>query len=201
LPNPQACGNAWFVKEYVTVPTANAELHALGDLNPRDTAVVQAAAATALQNLDIQWDSTNSIRLTAYHPDKMEYEYTAKTDQVAVFSEIYYPASKGWKCYLNGQPAPDFFKVNYLLRGMRLPAGQNQKLEMRFEPKSYLTGGQVGYVASILTLLLFGFGLFTWYRKGTLRDPNQLNDMEGEAVVPRKGTPPPAAPTKTTKKK
>lgn len=195
IPNPEVCGNAWFVKHFDVVPTADAELNALHKLNPKDTAVVQQAFAASLQGLQIQTDSSNFIRLSHYHPDKMEYEYSAKTEQLAVFSEIYYPAEKGWKCYLNGQPAPDFIKADYLLRAMRLPAGQNMKLEMRFEPKSYYLGEKIAMGASLLTLLLLVGGLFWFYRNGAVEDPNRLADNEPPA--PAK----PVAPAKPGKKK
>lgn len=197
IPNPKACGNAWFVEHFDVVPTAEAEMSALHRLNPKDSAVVQQAYASSLQGLVIQTDSTNSIRLTHYHPDKMEYEYSAKTEQLAVFSEIYYPADKGWKCYLNGQPAADFFKVDYLLRGMRLPAGQQMKLEMRFEPRSFYIGEKISIAASILTLFLFFGGLFLWFRSHTLADPNRLADNEAPAPV-KQGKP--VTPAKTGRK-
>ena len=127
----------------------------------------------------------------------MEYEYSAKTEQLAVFSEIYYPAEKGWKCYLNGQPAPDFIKANYLLRAMRLPAGQNMKLEMRFEPRSFYLGEKISMAASLLALLLFFGGWFLWFRRHSLSDPNRLAD--NEPAAPAKPARP-VAPAKPGKK-
>ncbi|MBK8425033.1 MAG: hypothetical protein IPL27_03180 [Lewinellaceae bacterium] len=203
LPNPDACGNAWFVKHFEIVPTAEAEMNALHRLNPKDSAVVQQSFAASLQGLVIQPDSSNSIRLSKYHPDKMEYEYSAKTEQLAVFSEIYYPAEKGWKCYLNGQPAPDFIKANYLLRAMRLPAGQNMKLEMRFEPRSFYLGEKISMAASLLALLLFFGGWFLWFRHHSLSDPNRLADNEPAAPAkPARPVAPvkPVAPAKPGKK-
>ncbi|HOY04354.1 MAG TPA: hypothetical protein PLO67_03065 [Saprospiraceae bacterium] len=195
VPNPEVCGNAWFVKHFDIVPTAEAEMNALHRLNPKDSAVIQQSFATPLQGLQIQTDSANFIRLSHYHPDKMEYEYSAKTEQLAVFSEIYYPADKGWKCYLNGQPAPDFIKANYLLRAMRLPAGQNMKLEMRFEPRSFYLGEKIAMGASFIALLLFFGGLYWLFRNGSMEDPNRL--AENEPPAPAK----PVAPVKSVKKK
>ncbi|HLP95947.1 MAG TPA: hypothetical protein VK168_18020 [Saprospiraceae bacterium] len=181
FPNPEACGNAWFVSHFSVVANGDEELEALGPLNPKDSAVVQQAYASTLQGLNIQRDSNDYIKLTSYHPDKMEYEYSAKTEQLAVFSEMWYPPSKGWKCYLNGQPAPDMIKVDYLLRGMRLPAGEKQKLEMRFEPQSFYTGEKVSYAASALALLLCAVALFFWYKNGAqVGEAANLSDMEEE---------------------
>jgi hypothetical protein len=200
VPNAAALGNAWFVKGWKTAADGDDELNALARLDFRDTAVVQQSfAASALSGLNIQPDSNATIRLTSYHPDKMEYEYSAATEQLALFSEIWYPPAKGWKCYLNGQPAPDFIKADYLLRAMRLPAGQNQKLEMRFEPRSFYLGETISMAASVLALLLFFGGLFLWYRRHPLGDPNQLADIEPEKKEkPVRATPPPVS--KTAKK-
>lgn len=201
VPNAAALGNAWFVKGWKTAANGDDELNALSRLNFRDSAVVQQSFASALEGLNIQPDSNAVIRLTAYHPDKMEYEYSAATDQLALFSEMYYPPAKGWKCYLNGQPAPDFIKADYLIRAMRLPAGQNQKLEMRFEPRSFYLGETVSMAASILALLLFFGGLFFWYRRHPLGDPNQLADIEPERKAEKPVRPAPVAPAKGGGKK
>lgn len=191
IPNAFTCGNAWFVKNYQTVPTPEAELQGLKTLNPKDTALIEQSYAASLQGLDIQWDSANTIRLTAYHPDKMEYEYSAKTEQLAVFSEMYYSPQRGWNVLLDGQPvAGGFTKANYLLRAMRLPAGEH-KLEMRFEPKSFYTGEKVSLVASLLTLLAFFGGLFWLWKNGSLGTPGQLSDVE------RPESSRPAPPAKT----
>jgi uncharacterized membrane protein YfhO len=77
-----------------------------------------------------------------------------------VFSEVYYP--KGWNAYIDGNPAP-YVKVNYVLRGMSVPAGKHS-IEFRFEPLSYKRGVQISYTASILLWVtmagaLIAFGL------------------------------------------
>ena len=192
VPNTAALGNAWFVKGWKIAPNGDEELDALARLNFRDSAVVQQSFAPVMEGLNIQPDSNASIRLTAYHPDKMEYEYSASTEQLALFSEMWYPPAKGWKCYLNGQPAPDFIKADYLMRAMRLPAGQNQKLEMRFEPRSFYLGETISMAASVLALLLFFGGLFFWYRRHSFDDPNRLADIAKPAKAER---PTRAAPT------
>ncbi|MFN8301207.1 MAG: hypothetical protein U0U46_01850 [Saprospiraceae bacterium] len=186
--NPKALGHAWFVKQLEVVPNGDAEFNALHTLNPRDTAVLQQSFATAVSGFTIQPDSTAKIDLVSYHPDKMVYEYSAKTEQFAVFPEVYYPPSKGWKCYLNGQPAPDFIKVDYLLRGMRLPAGEKMQLEMRFEPRSYYLGEKISMIASIVAILFFFGGMFWWFRKHPLSSHSNLSDMPGEEKKERPAT-------------
>jgi hypothetical protein len=166
VPNPEACGHAWFVKHWTEVPDGDAELAALKDLNPRDTAVIQTAFAAALKGFSPQRDSAAQIKLVSYHPDRMAYEYSAANDQLAVFPEQYYPPAKGWKCYLNGQPYDDFVKANFLIRALKVPAGQNMKLEMRFEPKSYILGSTIGWITALLCVVAAAGGVFLAVRKG-----------------------------------
>ena len=181
LPNPKVMGNAWFVKNIVTVPDADAELGSLATLNPRDTLVVQQKNAADVASWKYAGDSTDYIKLTSYSPDKMVYEYSAKSESVAAFSEVYDPHSKGWNCYLNGQLMPDqIFKADYLLRALKLPAGQKQSLEMRFEPNSVKMGNSITLFSSALVLLLFVLGLFFNFKKHDLDDPNRLDEMPEE---------------------
>jgi uncharacterized membrane protein YfhO len=79
---------------------------------------------------------------------------------VLVFSEIYY--QPGWNAYLDGKPV-DHFRCNYVLRGMKAPAG-NHKVEFRFEPTHYYTTDNIAMVGSIVLVLLIGGLLFVWFR-------------------------------------
>jgi uncharacterized membrane protein YfhO len=173
------------VKNYEIVPDGDTELASLRSINPKESAVVQQKYADMLGGLTIQPDTTATIRLTKYHPEKLEYEYSAQSDQLAVFSEMYYPPSKGWDVYLNGQKVEGgFTKANYLLRAMRLPAGQNQKLEMRFEPVSYYTGEKISFAASALTILLCLFALYLWYKGGAaFADQAEIGSSETEKAA------------------
>ncbi len=172
--NPDANGNAWFVKNIQTVADADAELETLGTINPKETALISQPFMGALQGFTPQFDSSNSIKLTSYNPDVMKYEYSANTDQLAVFSEVYYPPSKGWTLYLNGQPIAPFIKADYTLRAAKLPAGKNQKLEMRFAPASYYTGEKVSMFASALLLLCLAGGLFLFFKRYQLPEAERL---------------------------
>ncbi len=172
IPNPSALGNAWFVKNLKIVDNADAELAAVGTINPRTDVVIQKQYAATVTGFTPQFDSTATIRLTSYNPDKMEYEYTAKTDQFAVFSEIYYPMEKGWSISIDGTPTT-FTKVDYVLRGAKVPAGTH-KIVMTFAPKSYYTGETISFIASALTLLAFFGGLFLYYRKNKFENADRL---------------------------
>lgn len=177
LTNPSACGNAWFVKEYQVVPDGDAEIAALTDLRPKEKAVVQQSFAAGLNGFTPNFDSTATIKLTRYHPDTLTYSYSATSDQLAVFSEIYYPPSKGWAMYLDGKKTDDFIKANFLLRAAKLPAGQHE-LKMVFAPASYKTGELISLVFSLIVIGLAVWGIYWFSKRYAWPDANQLPAAE-----------------------
>lgn len=187
VPNPGALGNAWFVRDVKLADNADAEMDALKDLDPHTTAIVRKADESKLSAWKKDADTTASIKLSAYHPDKMVYEYNSQTPQFAVFSEIYYPPSKGWKVSLDGKPYDDFFKVDYLLRGLVVPAGTH-KIEMNFHPESFYKGETISKIFSGLILLLFAAGIVLHFRKEGLPDVTHMEDMPAEEK-PKKAAP------------
>jgi uncharacterized membrane protein YfhO len=80
----------------------------------------------------------------------MVYNSSAKSDELAVFSEMYY--QPGWNAYIDGKETPHV-RANYILRAMVVPAGDH-KIEFRFEPRSFYAGQRVSLAASLLTILL-----------------------------------------------
>ena len=161
---PEQCGNAWFVKSFKTVRDANEEMDSLKNLKPKSEVVIQEKFAAGIKDFQIQYDSSNTIKLEKYIPDHMTYSYKAKTDQLAVFSEVYYPEKKGWKVYLDGKPMDgSLMKANYLLRAVKVPQGEHT-LEMKFEPTSYYTGLNIARIGSLLLALLFFGALYYYFR-------------------------------------
>ena len=158
LVNPYANGNAWFVSKVRTANDANEEMKILGEINTKNEAVVDKSFTTVLP-AKLSADSSAHIALTKYEPNQLKYSFSSKTDQMAVFSEIYY--DKGWNAYIDGKQVP-YVRANYLLRAMPLKAG-NYEIEFRFEPKSYSVGNTIALISSILLILGFaGFGFIQW---------------------------------------
>jgi hypothetical protein len=161
LVNKHRNGNAWFVTHVKYVPTADAEITTLGEVNPRWYAVVNDKFKANLGDFDPSFDSTASIKLTAYAPNNLVYESSAKKDQLAVFSEIYYP--KGWNAYVDGQ-LTEHINADYVLRAMKVPAG-NHKIEFKFEPSTYYTGEKISLAGSVLLVLTVIGGIFFHFKK------------------------------------
>ena len=136
--NPNAYGPCWLVKGILYVKDGNQEMRALDSVNTRDTVIMQEKYRSLVKSAPVA-DSSASIRLIANHNDTVSYQFSAKTPQFAVFSEVYY--EEGWKAFIDGNVA-DYFRVNYILRGMPVPAGEH-RIEFRFEPHSYEMGSTI----------------------------------------------------------
>lgn len=146
--NPYQNGNAWFVEKINIVKDANEEMRMLGEIDTKKELVVDQAVSSILPS-EILPDSTASIELISYKPNHLVYNVSCNSDQVAVFSEIFY--DKGWIATIDGEEVP-YTRVNYLLRGMPLKAGKYE-LEFKFEPKSYSQGNLIAIISSIIFLL------------------------------------------------
>ena len=149
LRNPWAMGNAWMVDRVRFVDSADEEIDGVGTEDLRRTAVVDRRFAPALGNTEaLARDTAARIRLTAYEPNRLVYEYESAAPCVAVFSEIYYP---GWTSTVDGQPAPHG-RADYILRAMALPAGRHT-VEFRFDPRSLHVTEAVSYAGTALLAL------------------------------------------------
>ena len=148
--NPGALGNAWFVRAYKIVENPDAEINALTNFNPKDTVIIDKRWEKLLSSYSPGRDSLDFIKLDVYKPNHLTYSYQSKNTGLAVFSEIYYPM--GWNASVDGNPVMHF-RVNYVLRGMVLPAG-NHKVEFIFHPDVYFIGEKISLASSILLLLL-----------------------------------------------
>jgi hypothetical protein len=146
--NMNAQGNAWFVSNVRQVADANEEIEALESFDPATTAIVHKEFSDYIGNQTFQ--PNGMITLTSYHPDKLVYDAKSTSDQFAVFSEIWYGPDKGWKVSIDDQPS-EFIRVNYALRGMKIPPGEHT-ITFEFRPKSFYLGEVVSNIAS-LTLL------------------------------------------------
>jgi hypothetical protein len=159
--NPMACGNAWFINDIKYVANADSEMLALTNFDPKQTVFIDQRFKERVGAMNLKKDSTANIALTYYSPDTLNYTSNTAAESFAVFSEIYY--EKGWNAYLDGQKT-DHIRVNYLLRGMKIPAGKHE-VSFRFEPANYFLGEKIAGVSSILLLLLVGGNLFMAYKK------------------------------------
>jgi hypothetical protein len=149
--NEEANGNAWFIEKLKSVESANQEIMELDSLDNKKIAITRVA-----QNKSFKADSLASIKVLEYKPNYIKYSTNNSNDGFAVFSEVYY--KHGWNAFIDGKKK-DHIEVNYILRGMEIPAGKHT-VEFKFEPQVVQTGSSIALGSSILFGLLLIGSLF-----------------------------------------
>ncbi|MFD2725936.1 YfhO family protein [Hyunsoonleella rubra] len=160
--NEEANGNAWFVKKLQKVDSANEEIKLLDSLDNKTIAVFQKERFGS-ENLKSNYtvDSMAKIQLKKVLPNYLKYEAKNSNNGFAVFSEIYYP--HGWKATIDGKEA-NFIRVNYILRGMAIPAGTHT-ITFKFDPDVVKTGSSISLASSVVLGLLLLAGLFYEFKQ------------------------------------
>ncbi len=153
--NYEANGNAWFVNDVEFVDTADEEIMGLDSLRTKQKAIVNVAFKTEIEKSRFAKDSLDIITLISYQPNEMKYESNTSSEQLAVFSEMYY--KNGWNAYLDGTLTPHI-RANYVLRAMEVPAGKHE-IVFKFEPTVIKKGNTIT-LTSFALLLLIPIGWF-----------------------------------------
>ncbi len=165
--NPNANGNAWFVKDVKFVQSSDEEMKALDKLDSKNVAVInQFEFGSIFKNdaINFSKDSTATIQLVSYKPNHLKYISNNSKNGLAVFSEMYY--EKGWKVTIDGKET-EIFRVDYVLRALQIPAGKHV-IEFKFEPQVIKTGSTIALISSLGMLLLLIGGIYFEKRKKTL---------------------------------
>ncbi len=151
--NREILGNVWYVENIRWVETPDEEINALNYFNPETDAVIHEEFREYLEGMVPVREG--AIDLIRYEPNHLTYESEGNGERFAVFSEIYYGPNKGWKVYIDGEEH-DHIRVNYLLRGLRIPAGDH-RIDFVFDPDLYTYGEWISTLFSFCFLSLLGF--------------------------------------------
>lgn len=149
-----ALGAVWFVDSVLGVRGAEEEILSLGLVDLSSTAI---AAERDVPEVSA-FSTDGVIKLIEYAPNYLKYEYTAPEPVFAVFSEIFY--DKGWRVTVDGVE-DDAIRVDYILRGMELPAGTHT-VEWRFKAPYWGVTSAVtlicslAIIAAIVLVIIFG---------------------------------------------
>jgi hypothetical protein len=161
--NAEAFGNAWFIDNLKIVQNADEEIAALGVVDLKTTAVVDTRFSSQLEGFLPQHDETASIVLIDYTINDLQYKVNTNSEQVVVFSELYYnDGLTYWEAFIDGKPAPHF-RANYVLRALRVPAGEHT-VEFVFKPKAYraLETASIGCLSVLLLAIAAALGFLTY---------------------------------------
>lgn len=157
--NDSALGNAWIANHLEYVENADKEMSALDTLNTATGAVADARFKTTLGEA-IPKSAGDTIFETSYAPNELHYRAKSAKGGVAVFSEVYFPW--GWHAEIDGKPV-EIGRVNYILRALRLPAGEHEII-FRFDPESLHVTNAISLTAVGLIYLLIILSAFVAFR-------------------------------------
>lgn len=159
IENPNILGNAWAVDTLLIEGTADGALESMKTIDFKRQAVVLESELP--NNLEIQYNANqlDKIELVKNHPTHLKYNFEAREDQLLVFSEMYYP--KGWSVSIDKQNT-DFFPINYVLRGLKVPQG-NHTIDFKFDPPVIKKGAYIRLISLLIFIAiisLFGYQRF-----------------------------------------
>jgi hypothetical protein len=140
-----------------------AKLKVTNEFNPISEAVMLSSEAQKLSKKSFSGEG--KISMTNYKPNHIVYNAEVSENQLAVFSEVYYP--NGWKAYIDNKEV-EIRKVNYMLRGLELTRGKH-KIEFKFEVPKYKSANTMAWIGSVILLLVFAFGIFTEIKKNKMK--------------------------------
>lgn len=173
ITNRHALGNAWFVDQVRVVQNADEDVATLAKIDVAKEATLDARFEELLNGKVFQPDPSATIALLEYSPNRMVYKSESATEQLAMFSEVYY--EEGWQATIDGVEA-DHLRMDYILRGMVIPQGSHE-IVFEFHPRSYYAGTTVSLISSLLLLLVFAGILYLQFRKGGMGDGKSLINL------------------------
>ena len=103
----------------------------------------------------------SSIVMNDYKPNHIVYTSKSQSDQLAVFSEMYY--HNDWVAYIDGKEVPHL-RANYILRSLPIPAGEH-KVEFKFEPKMMAIGDTISISVFVLIMLALAYGIYSEWKQ------------------------------------
>ena len=158
--NPGALGNVWFVDALSYVATPNEEMAALDTINPGKYAVADQIYANVLGQPTPPAPG-DTIYETKYAPNRLNYQSESSKDNVAVFSEIFFPW--GWTATIDGVEVP-IGRVDYVLRAIEVPAGKHL-IEFVFDPSSLRVTNALAIVSLCFIGLICAGAIVFWVLK------------------------------------
>lgn len=147
IENPNVLGAAWAIDSLIAAPSADAVLSNMKTMDFSKNGVVLKSEFPNPGEVKFNSDQLTHLELVKSHPTQLVYSFEAKEEQLVVFSEMYYP--NGWTATIDGEKT-SIFPVNYVLRGLKIPAG-NHTIEFVFDPPVVKLGGTI----RLITLFLF----------------------------------------------
>jgi hypothetical protein len=167
IQNAFALGNVWLVNDVQMVTTPEDEILKVREINPAHTAVVHKEFEAYMKGFAPNTDTVKSDArfvksVDTKDPMKLEYNFKSSKEELVVFSEVIYRPNQDWISYIDGKKT-DHIRVNYILRGMKVPAGEH-KITFEFKPKLYAMTNNILLLGNLLFYMFIAMLLYLYYR-------------------------------------
>ena len=146
--NTRALPKAWLIKRLEKTDSWEDAVMRMNreDFNPAILAYALDAGG--------EYSGNGSVSLESQTPNSLTFSVNLSEKQFVVISEMYY--DEGWIAEFQGKKLP-IYRVNYMLRGIELPAGKGS-LHLYFDPPAYRRGLAVSWIGVIIVWILIGGG-------------------------------------------
>ena len=154
--NPDAFGNAWAIDSIILVDSSDELFDKLKDTDLKRVGL--GLNKSIPSDIPLRYNSSDLIKIEKIKNSSSHliYNFESLSDQLIVFSEIYYPS--GWKVYVD-EVESKYFDINYLFRGMLIPKGEHT-IEFYFSPKIVKTGINIRIITIIITFSSIAFLIY-----------------------------------------
>ncbi len=149
---------AFFVSGFRVITDEHKRLQTINsaDFDPAKTAILETQPAQPISAPDSAF-----ARLTAFSPNRVDFDTYTDKQALLVLSEVYYPP--GWKIFIDDQPVPAVYKTDHAIQSIVVPAGTHT-VSLRFEPDSYFKDIRIATVSVWILYLIIALSLAQRYR-------------------------------------
>lgn len=119
------------------------------------------AAETDTKGYDAPLDSGEGASLVEYDDDYIKISSSSDRQRLLVINDYYTP---DWKVYINGEET-ELLNVNYLMRGVSVPEGENVTVELKYRPDWIRPAAVIAIISAAAAIALLAWDLFISGRK------------------------------------
>jgi hypothetical protein len=135
--------------------------------DPANEAIINEKFASNLTKE--QFSGNGVVEMESFKANELKYTFSSTEPQFAVFSELYHPI--GWEAKIDGEKV-EINQVNFLLRGLEIPAGEHE-IVFTYEIPKYNSAGMLTGTLGVIVVLLFLFGIIYTQMK-SVKDEEKL---------------------------
>lgn len=179
-------GRAFLVPAVQVVDDDDAAIRALGSpsFNPESRAIVtkQDLPPTVAAQMNAEGllsggsalpqSPVGTVQIRSYQPERVILHVQNTAPAVLVLNDTFYP---GWKAQVDGHDATAW-RVNYLYRGLDLPAGSHEVV-YTYDPPMFNLGAQISAFSLFLLLLGLLYELGRWLNRRRRYETKRLRSV------------------------